>query len=102
MVELKVAQFPHKVAKNVEQTVFTLKVVLFKNPNSFPDIWATFVMKLVAKNFKKIAQSGRAAGKHDLIIHLTLELISEPNCNWIFVFECTSNGPARIMNFVEL
>ena len=37
----------------LNKTVFTLKVMLFKkSPNSFADIWATFVLKIVAKIFK--------------------------------------------------
>ena len=42
-----------KVAKNVATTVFTLKVMPSKSPNSFLNIWATFTINIVAKYFQK-------------------------------------------------
>ena len=42
-----------KVAQILDTIVFTLKVMLFKMPKQFPNIWATFIKKMVVKNFQK-------------------------------------------------
>ena len=45
-----------------------MRFLFFKKPTKSPNIWATFVSKLVSKTISKIAQSGHSVRIHDLMV----------------------------------
>ena len=57
---IKSSPISPKVGENVEQTDFTLKVMLFKKSKQFSRYFGGFCKKIIAQELSKIAKSGRA------------------------------------------
>ena len=78
---IKSIPFSSNVAKNVDTTVFTLKVMLLKKPKQFSKYLGYFCNKICRQELSKIAQSGHSATIYQIrsivwtsLLHLKSEI----------------------------